>query len=755
MTATAPPLVRDEIVDYISDAERANTTISQPRVITLDIFRSNLHLSSLKFNNEEEKLAALLKFSKETKGSGIVYVNSRHRAESLAYLLQQEGVTAEAYHAGREDRGPVQDRFMANKTRVVVATVAFGMGIDKPDIRFIVHFHPPRSLASYYQEVGRAGRDGKPSQGVLFFSNNDWTNLRRWAKSDEYSVDFLEKVYTAVATQLGIERSVTSENSDNSEKPVDEERPASVQPTIIDAPQSIIGPVDARRLQQVINSDETTVRVAISMLERADLLSRGFDMPQEITISIPLKPLAAALQNAQFNRLLKGLALRPGQSATFKTTDLATFMRWLTHETEQNLLDWQADGWLRIKGNKRAMQIEMAPRPENLRLRVERLLTQSVAVAQRRIDEMVGFATAETCRHGYINSHFGAPPRSKCEVCDNCTGKRPEIPIPETQNVVLPDDADVQPMILDCLVSLPKPMGRGGLARILSGSIRAPATPDQARHHGRLKALGESALIQFIDEMLEDGRLRQYDRQGYMVLAPTLRGRAEAEQWINEHPELNHYGAPPEVVETAEAEAVETEKYTGLQKALWLWRRNLATSLGQPTYLIMSNELMLRIAESRPETIDDLAKLPGMGVQRLEHYGPAILDLIKLNPAHTGDTELLTTQRQVQSEAQLQKEQAEKTNKSTGNGKLLVNSDVTPRMERMILMKLQEMRQKKAITERIKSFEVAGNPLLETIARTAPHSLSELDEIPGFVNCRLRQEAEQIITFIAAVRSKK
>jgi len=68
---------------------------------------------------------------------------------------------------------------------------------------------------------------------------------------------------------------------------------------------------------------------------------------------------------------------------------------------------------------------------------------------------------------------------------------------------------------------------------------------------------------------------------------------------------------------------------------------------------------------------------------------------------------------------------------------------------------LQEMRQKKAITERIKSFEVAGNPLLETIARTAPHSLSELDEIPGFVNCRLRQEAEQIITFIAAVRSKK
>ena len=93
---------------------------------------------------------------------------------------------------------------MSDKTRVVVATIAFGMGIDKPDIRFIVHFHPSRSLAAYYQEVGRAGRDGKPSQGVLFYSNNDWSNLRRWAKADEFTVELLERVYAAVATQLGI-----------------------------------------------------------------------------------------------------------------------------------------------------------------------------------------------------------------------------------------------------------------------------------------------------------------------------------------------------------------------------------------------------------------------------------------------------------------------------------------------------------------------------------------------------------------------
>ena len=210
--------------------------------MALDIFRDNLHLSVLQFHNEEEKLAALLKFSVETPGSGIVYVNSRHKSESLAFELRKAGVAAEAYHAGLEGRSEIQDRFMSDHTRVVVATIAFGMGIDKSDIRFIVHFHPSRSLASYYQEVGRAGRDGRPSQGVLFYSNNDWSNLRRWAKADEYSVEFLEKVYAAVATQLGIGPGQKAEIP-LSETPIDGQQGA--------------GPVDARRLQQVLGTDET------------------------------------------------------------------------------------------------------------------------------------------------------------------------------------------------------------------------------------------------------------------------------------------------------------------------------------------------------------------------------------------------------------------------------------------------------------------------------------------------------------------
>lgn len=725
ITATAPPRVRDEIVDYIgrdgtSTAEGDNRARSRPTVMALDIFRNNLHLSALQFHNEDEKLTALLKFVRETDGAGIVYVNSRHKAESVAFALRDAGVEAEAYHAGMDQRSAIQDRFMAGKTRVVVATIAFGMGIDKADIRFIVHFHPSRSLAAYYQEVGRAGRDGNPSQGVLFYSNNDWANLRRWAKSDEYNVDLLERVYAAVATQLGIHSDVGDTRA-------------------TDAP-SVLGPVEIRRLQQVLNQDETAVRVAVSMLERADLLTRGFDVPQEIVIRLPRRLSAAAKQDADFLYLLKGLALGPGQDASFKTQGIADFMEWPLHEVESRLLDWESAGYLTLKAGRRAMLIDLPPRPADMRARLERLLSQSATIAQRRIDDVVGYATTETCRHGYISAHFGSPPRLRCTVCDCCTGIRPDLPRGDAPSHNVPDDVDVEPMIIDCLISLPKPVGRSGLARILAGSLRAPVTPDKARHHGRLKALGEAAVTAIIDDLIEDNRLRQYERQGYPVLAPTLRGRAQAEAWLAEHPDLAALGEPPPPVEQTAENEPEAEKYTALQRALWGWRRRSADEQGQPTYMIMSNELMLRIAESRPQTLDELALLPGMGAQRMEHYGPTILDLVHLHPAEPGDDELLAAQR-----ANLPTVRRAAPKPAT--------APVPPQTVRRIYMKLQELRQKLAVTQREKSHLIAANTLIKTIAQTAPSDRSQLDELPGFRQSGLAAHADQIVALIVAARA--
>lgn len=756
MTATAPPRVRDEIVDYISDdaPAQASGAALRPHVIALDIFRPNLHLSALQFHNEDEKLAALVNYVSKTPGSGIVYVNTRSRAETIAGALRRAGVAAEAYHAGLAERSPVQDRFMTNQTRVVVATIAFGMGIDKADIRFIVHFHSSRSLDAYYQEVGRAGRDGKLSQGVLFYSNNDWANLRRWARADEYTIDFLKRVYAAIAAQLGVTVNAplaTPPGADSNSDALGDvaaaaDAGAPVTPGRITAPdaEGAAGPVELRRLQQVLSSDETTVRVAISLLERAGVLRRGFDVPREVTVVVPRRLNRVALEDRTLARLFKGLQLGPDQSATFALTDIARFMRWPLAEAEAHLLELSGEGVFALKFGRRAMFIELPAEPDDLEARLEALLAQSAAVAQRRIDDMIGYATTDSCRHGYISAHFGSPPRTRCTVCDNCTGVRPDILQPEHVEHLLPDDADIEPMIIDCLISLPKPVGRSGLVRILTGALRSPVKPEEARHFGALKALGEGGVIAYIDELIEQNRLRQYTRQDYPVLAPTLRGRTEAEAWLAEHPELATYAAAAPAAETSPEAEVDSERYTSLQKALWLWRRRLADELAQPVYVVMHNELMLRIAETRPQTLEALAQLPGMGAQRMQHYGEALLDIIKLHPPQPGDEARLAAQR-----AELEAAQA--TSRSTAEQQV---AQTSPQLERQIYMRLQEMRQRLAVSNRVKPFTMAGDPLLKEIARHAPSSLDALQAIPGFAASGLSKSAAQIITMIVALRQQ-
>jgi superfamily II DNA helicase RecQ len=297
-------------------------------------------------------------------------------------------------------------------------------------------------------------------------------------------------------------------------------------------------------------------------------------------------------------------------------------------------------------------------------------------------------------------------------------------------------------------------VGRGGLARILAGALRAPHGPDKARHYGALKALGEGAISQYIDDLLESARLRSYDRQGFPVLALTLRGRAEAEAWLAEHPELNTFGDPlpgqePSAEASAAPETPEGDKYTELQKALWLWRRRTAEELGQPVYVIMTNEAMLRIAEVRPQNLDELAMVPGMGAQRLQHYGAAILDIVKLHPAQSGDEALLTTQRQVLAET------AEGGKAAAGKIRQAAASTSSPQLERKILMRLQEIRQKRAVAERTKPYAVAPDSLLRTIAQQGPASADDLEAITGFRNSGLAGDKDQIVAAIASLREQQ
>jgi ATP-dependent DNA helicase RecQ len=166
-------------------------------------------------------------------------------------------------------------------------------------------------------------------------------------------------------------------------------------------------------------------------------------------------------------------------------------------------------------------------------------------------------------------------------------------------------------------------------------------------------------------------------------------------------------------------------------------------------YVIMTNEVMLRVAELRPQNLDELAIVPGMGVQRLQHYGAAILDIVKLHPAQAGDEALLATQRQVLAET------AEGGKAAAGKIRQAAATTTSPQVERKILMRLQEIRQKRAVAERTKPYAIAPDSLLRTIAQQGPASAADLEAITGFRNSGLSGDKDQIVAAIASLRGQE
>jgi len=615
VTATAPPAVRADI------GRALGRTLD---VIQTPLFRPNLRYEVQHQPNVDAKMRALVALCRAERGSVVVYVNSRQRTEELAALLRRNGVQAAHYHAGLppDQRAAVQDAFMVDRTRVIVATVAFGMGVDKANIRLVVHFSLPESLEAYVQESGRAGRDGRPARCVLLYASSDKANLTRWLTRERLSLEDLRAVYKGVRVQLG---------------------------------GADVGLVDERGLGDGLDDEgaETRGRVALSLLDRAGLLERLGMVPGEVVVE-PLLPATAA-DDPRLERLLRG-----GRKS-YDGLALAALLDLPPGEVEPWLLDAREAGRLRYRPLGRALAVRLHPVPADTAARLERLLAEYAAHQDRRVADIVAYAERGTCRHARIYQHFGQrldPPCGACDVCAptadatdspprgagaagsrtpgaNAAGSHPHAgatataaPAPaEPAGPSLPPAA----AILGCLADAPFPLTKTGLTRVLLGSMAAPLRPDRTRYHGALRGLGASVVEKALERLLAEdyvARERATTRDGreLSVLVPTARGRQGLPPW--DAPVVPSHGRQPAPWVPPRGSAVyDADRFERLRA----WRRQQAAEAGIAPFMVFSDATLRALAAVPPAGLDHatLALVPGIGPAKLAAYGDALLALLR------------------------------------------------------------------------------------------------------------------------------
>jgi ATP-dependent DNA helicase RecQ len=400
LTATATAVVRDDIIEKL--VFRKESAVFQK-----SFARDNISFVVRKTDNKERKLLDILS---KVKGSAIIYVRSRKATVDIAAWLSKKKISASFYHAGLsfDERAKRQDEWIQDKTRIMVATNAFGMGINKSNVRTVIHLDLPENLESYYQEAGRAGRDGLRSYAVILYQDADVVNLEMKLQQSQPSIEYLRQIYQSLANfyQLAVGSSA-GESYD----------------------------FDHHDFSEQYHYHPAEVYNALKRLEEEGLIqfNESYYSPSLLHIAFDnTKLYAFQVANAQFDPLIKMiLRLFGGElfSGFTRISEmyLAKAMQLSTKEIIKSLKQLDELGVVIYQPAKDKPQVTFVlPRQDAQQLPINRIrLEERRKLLTSKMKAMASFVeNTHRCRMQFIQDYFNETTFQTCGICDICIEKR-------------------------------------------------------------------------------------------------------------------------------------------------------------------------------------------------------------------------------------------------------------------------------------------------------------------------------------------
>jgi ATP-dependent DNA helicase RecQ len=498
LTATATPIVRADVLKQLQ--------LKDPQTFITGFRRTNLHFEVTTAHSQAEKSRELLEFLNKTPGAGIIYAATRKRCGELVEMLGSEGVKRKVafYHAGLQpdERRRVQEAFMADQVQIIVATNAFGMGIDKRDLRFVVHYNIPGSLEAYYQEAGRAGRDGERSRCVLLYSWADRKIQEFFIESSYPPPEIVEEVYNYL-------RELQEDPIEHTLQDIKETLNLPIANEGVSACEKVLEQCGAlERLDSRQNMG--AVRIDSDLPTLVDLLPRDSKNPRKV-----LKVIERFMGDVRNERVF----MRADSVAKAAEMEVSAVNRALK---ELNKL--QAFSYVPPFRGRAIHMIERDKEFDELGIDFDEI-NRRKAAEYEKLDKMIDYAETGRCRQRAVLDYFGDPSPGDCGLCDNCGGVRSVSAIANGENKTAaqhPHVVEAVRIALSGAARINGRFGKGLLVRMLCGSSSKEVIRfglARLSTFGLLQALKQPEVTAIVDGLLKLRLLTQneYERGRPMI----------------------------------------------------------------------------------------------------------------------------------------------------------------------------------------------------------------------------------------------